>query len=118
MTLALSKGKGGVQKRSLCFLAVTASAASTAPGTCPAPSGPAEALRFPHGQVNSERWTKLFGQPVGKKEKNNHSNCLVVSVRRVEKNVPNILDTRGPSTEALSPGKPAPVGMEKGLPDP
>lgn len=43
--------------------------APKAPGTCPALRGPAEALQFPHGRVISERWTELFGQPIGKKEK-------------------------------------------------
>lgn len=69
VTPALSKGEGEVQKRNLLFLAANSSAAPSAPETCPALSGPAEALRFPRGQVNSERWTKLFGQPAGRKGK-------------------------------------------------
>lgn len=69
MTRALSKGEGGVQRRRLLFPAASSSAAPMAPGTCPALRGPAAALQFPHGQVISERWTKLFGQPRGEQEK-------------------------------------------------
>lgn len=72
------------------FLAVSSSAASTAPGTCLAPSGPAEALRFPHGQVNSGQWTKLFGQPVGKEEKKMLSHLPLVPLRSVESDAENI----------------------------
>lgn len=69
MTHALSKGEGGVPRRSLLFLAASPSAAPMAPGTCPALRGPAEALQFPRGRVFSERWTKRFGQPTGEKDK-------------------------------------------------
>lgn len=72
MTHALSKGEGGVQRRSLLFPAAGPSTAPRASGTCPAPRGPAEAQRFPHGRAVSARWTKLFGQPAAEKEKEKH----------------------------------------------
>lgn len=105
VTPALSKGRGGVQQRNLLFLAANSSAAPSAPGTCPAPSGPSEALRFPRGQVNSERWTKLFGRPAGKKEMKILSASPLSGKRGgiVEKDVRNISDPGGDVTQ-MAPG--------------
>lgn len=79
------------------FLVANSSAAPSAPGTCPALSGPAEALRFPRGQVNSERGTKLFGQPAGKKErkKEKSSYLPIHSVGRVGALLKRMLGTSG-----------------------
>lgn len=63
------QGRGRSPEKKPLFRAASFSTAPMAPGTCPALRGPAEALQFPHGRVISERWTKLFGQPTGEKEK-------------------------------------------------
>lgn len=68
--------------------AASFSLAPRAPGTCPALRGPAEALRFPHGRVISERWTELFGQPTGKKEKEKQIlSCLLPATEKGELDV-------------------------------
>lgn len=110
VTPALSKGRGGVQQRNLLFLAANSSAAPSAPGTCRAPSGPSEALRFPRGQVNSERWTKLFGRPAGKREIKS-SYPPPHSEERVGALLTRMLETSGDPGGDVTPMAPGPRDM-------